>query len=269
MDNQVIKARFRNKLCEHMFRLKKRDADYAIACVLLDMLEVFPDVTIDEVAFLAHTSASSVTKFCKKLGYSGFAEISQPTREASIMYGWKKAGSAHPALQGAASFAAWNAEMFAFFENALPQEQLEIIAGRVASGSRVAVLSGLHGFGSANLFCELLSSVGITVLELNRSSEPDLLETLCAECELIFVISLSGQWMKEKRPRLHLDPEKLVWLTYDDAEYPVFQKIRIAEFPDQFHSVYVSATFLETFFALVASRVSALKAAKLKPETGF
>ena len=99
MDNQVIKARFRNKLCEHMFRLKKRDADYAIACVLLDKLEVFPDVTIDEVAFLAHTSASSVTKFCKKLGYSGFAEISQPTREASIMYAWKdEAGPVHPAL---------------------------------------------------------------------------------------------------------------------------------------------------------------------------
>ncbi|MBS5370500.1 MAG: MurR/RpiR family transcriptional regulator, partial [Coprobacillus cateniformis] len=42
---------------------------------MLDRLYEFPDITIEEIAYLANTTPSSVTKFCKRIGYNGFTNI--------------------------------------------------------------------------------------------------------------------------------------------------------------------------------------------------
>jgi len=63
------------RLVEYLFKNRKLDTNFSIARVMIIKVNEFPNVTIDEIAYLAHTTPGSVTKFCKKLGYKSFKEL--------------------------------------------------------------------------------------------------------------------------------------------------------------------------------------------------
>lgn len=51
------------------------DAEKEIAAFILANPELLLDINVDELSLLVHTSAPSIVRFCKKLGFKGFAEF--------------------------------------------------------------------------------------------------------------------------------------------------------------------------------------------------
>lgn len=63
------------KLYEYLYRCTKGSANYAIVKVLLEKQKEFPNVKIEEIAYKADVTPSTVSKFCRQLGFSGFSEF--------------------------------------------------------------------------------------------------------------------------------------------------------------------------------------------------
>lgn len=260
MKEEIIKARFKNKLYEQMFRIQKKDADYAIAKVFIDKIDDLLEINIEEIAFLAHTSCAAVTKFCKKLGYQGFSQIKQPTQEADIVFGHlqtqQNPKSNNPGVE---SFCRETNRMACYYEKSLNIQDIEAIAKILSSNSKTMILTGLHGFGAANLFAELTMNEDLFVYEINRNSEDEFIESLAAECSLIFLISLSGRWIKERNKLYKKLKSKIVWITLDQADYAVFKKIQLPQNKDSLHSVYFTSLAYQVFFILIAQKMKTLK----------
>ncbi len=51
------------------------EAEKEIAAFILANPELLLDINVDELSLLVHTSAPSIVRFCKKLGFKGFAEF--------------------------------------------------------------------------------------------------------------------------------------------------------------------------------------------------
>lgn len=63
------------RLNEHLFKCKKYDLNFLITKVLIERIDEFPNIYIEEIAYAAQTTPASITKFCKKLGYTSFKEM--------------------------------------------------------------------------------------------------------------------------------------------------------------------------------------------------
>lgn len=63
------------RLSENLFRCKKHDLNFQITKTLIEHIDEFPDIYIEEIAYAAQTTPASITKFCKKLGYASFKEM--------------------------------------------------------------------------------------------------------------------------------------------------------------------------------------------------
>lgn len=73
--NKPVASKVYIKLTEFLFRCIKADVNFNIAKVLIERIDDFPDIFIEEIAYSANTTPASVTKFCKKLGYPSFKEM--------------------------------------------------------------------------------------------------------------------------------------------------------------------------------------------------
>lgn len=260
MQEEIIKARFKNKLYEQMFRIQKKDADYAIAKVFIDKIDDLLEINIEEIAFLAHTSAAAVTKFCKKLGYSGFSQIKQPTLEADIIFGhFQNIPNSSWTSGGVDTFCLETCRMTYFYEKCLNKEDIFEIARILSSSKKTMILTGLHGFSASNLFAELTMNQDLFVYEIDRNSEDTFIESLAKECEVLFLISLSERWIKERKKLFEKLRSKMVWITLDETNYEMFKKIQLPKSMDSMHSVYFTSLAYQVFFILLSNEMIRLK----------
>lgn len=54
-----------------------------------------------------------------------------------------------------------------------------------------------YSFTGVNFFRELLTQEGYIVFESNRSAEDQLVESILADCDAAFIISLTGEWAEK------------------------------------------------------------------------
>jgi|GEM_PF-6099976 len=77
------------RLVECMFDNRKQDVNGSIARVMISKLNRIHDITLDEIAYLAHSSPASVTKFCKKLGYASFKDLKADYQQFQYAYAFQ------------------------------------------------------------------------------------------------------------------------------------------------------------------------------------
>lgn len=249
------------RLAEYLFDTRKLDVNYYIARAMLDKISNIHTIKISEIAHRAHTSPASVTKFCKKLGYSSFKSL----KSDYLQYRYANMFEDVLFLSGNRGvdaafhyFAEENKRKVMEIFRSYDHEQLIKIAERLRNAGRAVILSGLHGFAAANFFLELSHYYGISIYEMNRESDIAMIQSVLETEKLVFIISLSGKSMDRYIEELVITPEladKIILVTYLNdhkynsvcSEYVCLDKI------DEFFSsnYYSSTTLLILFLAIV------------------
>ncbi len=253
MDEKKIRMNLQNKLSEYLFSLKKLDVNFMIAKIMIDKLNEFPDVTIEEIAYLANTTPSSVTKLCKRIGYNGFSDMRISDKSKNTVFPYRYTGKTYSRLEFMNNYMYTVNHIYQNIENYLNKKDIIEIAHKVKEGKRITIISTLFGYDSFMLFNEFMIDYNKTVYEINRDCEDYLIEEAYKKSDLVFVISLTGQWMKEKFYKLNTLKEKTVLLTYEYDDHTLFKTIKFNRIPDFFSSFVITSHSLQAFFVLLTS----------------
>ncbi|SKA09559.1 transcriptional regulator, RpiR family [Pilibacter termitis] len=194
---QRVNSRVYVKLTEYLFRCLKADVNYSIAKVLIERIEEFPDIYIEEIAFHARTTPASVTKFCKRLGYPSFKDMRTDIGEYSKIHLLDDFQSLTNPDELIEYFLEKDREVEEFILEHLDKTQCERIAQTLSTQKKIAVLGSTYSASNVNLFRELFSQENFIVYEIHRRTEKELLRQILHEVDAVFVISLTGEWVKE------------------------------------------------------------------------
>lgn len=261
-NNSIRSSRAYIRLSEFFYNCSKKNVDYSIAKILILKIGEFPDIYIEEIAYLAQTTPASVSKFCKKLGYNNFTEMKNDIaiEPHSQMFSNTNEIAKREGVNAAFKY---------FYDEEkrnlnqcyeiINKEQIGRIGANLKKCSKVAVLTNNYSFGVANLMRELLSSQGIIVFEVNRSAEDDVVKSIFSDVDMVFVISLSGTWVQERRQLLNETCNKkaqLVLITFQEAnQYSEYfsEVISLEKYEDFFHSNYFSHKILQMICILLST----------------
>lgn len=262
MNNDMTALNLQVRLTEYLFNIKKFDANFIIAKIMLDKISDFPNVSIEEIAFLSNTSPSTVTKFCKKIGYLGFSQI----KDEPINYsGLVKNIHSHQPKDFYFYFANLTNNLYELLYSLFNHEQIDKIAKHLSQCKKVAVFTGLHGFAATNLFNEMMRSFHITVYEVDRSAEISVINKTFQFSDLVFIISLTTDWVnhtfQQLQPNLANNyAEKSILLSYNSyITYPFYEVVDLSLVSDFFESNYISSLTLQLFFILLTSYLKKYK----------
>lgn len=200
------------KLIEYIFNKKKFDTKFVIAKSLLDRIDDFPDVTIEEIAYQANTTPSTISKFCKQLGYDGFTSFKNDTRRyepSNLFDQFQHLFSEQGLEQSINYFSRQNDLLFRELFQSFDDKQMERISKRVLASKKVSIFSGVHSMIAANLCSELLLPFGIFVYEVERDSDTAMLQSLIKESDSIFIVSLTNEWTLKNLESLDISNEEL------------------------------------------------------------
>lgn len=249
------------KLTEFFFKCIKTSVDYTIAKVLIKKINEFPDIYIEEVAFMANTTPASVTKFCKKIGYASFIEMRTDLTPYSVSSPFltDKENQCQQII----------VENMLLEEVALTRKIYELIdfdqcyriAEKLSLAAEVAVFCNTYSFAAANTLRELLSQYGIVVFEMNRRADPLVILEMLQEVDSCFIICLTGQWLNEKLEIMEAirESDTHIFLLTSQREYQfskVFEEIIfLDDFNFLFYSNYYSQKVIHTILKVIANNV--------------
>ncbi|MDR2833581.1 MAG: MurR/RpiR family transcriptional regulator [Streptococcaceae bacterium] len=208
------KSKIYIRLSEFLFKCQKTDVNYYICKTLLSLIDEFPNITIEQIAYLSHTTAPTVTKFCKRLGYQSFKEMREDIEEYSPI-GFFDEGENQSISDLLESQRAIEKEIYKH----LDYEQIKRIATIIAEEKKIVALGNSYSFNSVNFLRELLSQLGIVVYEINRGVKKELLEDIILESKNLLIISLTNRWLvKEKQLLETIDATNFLLTVQADEE---------------------------------------------------
>lgn len=263
MKKNITKTNAQIKLIEFLFKTHKLGTDFFIAKTMLEKSDSFPDVTIKEIAYDSNTTPASVTKLCQKIGYNGFVELIQDNTWARSNYFFQiffEDNIAKPTDDVLDNFISLNNSLQKNIFKVLDEEQIVRIAKRVVNAKKITIISGLHGFAATNLFAELMFPFDIIVYEIERGSDATILENALDFSDIIFVISLTGQWINTIFPDLNLNEkelQKIIVLNHSDTiTIPFSEIVSFSSIENFYNSNYISSTVLQSFFITLTAHVN-------------
>lgn len=243
------------RLTEFLFKCVKRDVNYVIAKQLIERITDFPDIYIEEIAYLSNTTPASVTKFCKRIGYSSFKEmrtdIGVYTEELFLDNIHMDSGVDGAITGFIEQDQLIQKKIFSLFD----QTQCLRIAEKIKTMDKIAVLGNTYSFSGVNLFRELFSQQGYTVYEVNRRAARDILSASFNEAEAVFVISLTADWVEKNQEFLHSFHKPLFLLTQSDqSQYrDLFEEIiHFDQFEFLLSSNYYSQKVIHSWIILLS-----------------
>jgi len=248
------------RLMEYLFDNRKLDVNYSIARVMLAQIRSIHDISIEEIAYRAHTSPGSVTKFCKRMGYKNFKEMKADQTQyqyANVFQDMIHISGTRGVDAAVNFFAEENKKKILEIMGGFDHEQIRRIAHQLRERKSGVVLSGMHGFASTNFFCEQCNYYGISICEISREAELSMIKTVIESEQMIFIISLSGIRMTEFIENIGFTPEmagKIVLITCADAERykgACSEVIALESVSELFSSNYLSSTTLTMLFLLI------------------
>ncbi|MBL1224425.1 MurR/RpiR family transcriptional regulator [Enterococcus sp. BWR-S5] len=243
------------RLTEFLFKCVKQDVNYTIAKHLIEHVETFPDIYIEEIAYLSNTTPASVTKFCKRIGYSSFKEMRTDIgvyTEEMFLDGINVTSGIEEAISG---FIEQDQLIQKKIFSLLDQEQCLRIANRIAEMEKLAVLGNTYSFSGVNLFRELFSQQGYTIYEVNRRAARDILTSSFNEVEAVFIISLTADWVEKNLEFLQTFHKPLFLLTQSDqSQYStLFEEIiHFDQFDFLLSSNYYSQKVIHSWIILLS-----------------
>lgn len=273
MENNDV-ATLQVRLTEYLFNIKKFDTNFVIAKVMLDKLSDFPDISIEEVAYLSNTTPSTVTKFCKKLGYLGFSQIKEEKTVVQFPGLTKNILDKH-LCQNPKEFYDYftqsTQELYESLYILFDHQQMHRLAKQLSQCKKIVVYTGFHGFSSANLFCEMMRSFDIIVYEVDREAEYSLIEKTYQLADMVFIISLTGFWLNKifkhtDRTIITNNYDKSVLLSYNSisSDYSFGEVVDFSHISGFFESNYISSHVLQSFFILLTAYLTEYKKDELE-----
>ncbi len=259
--NINIKTTLKIKLSEYLFNATKTDTNYTICKTMLKCMNQFPDITIEQIAYLSNSTPSSVTKFFKKIGYTGFQDIKKQA--------FNNIGAPSPAPNH--FYQDTIEEIHTFYQklyDAYDHNQIQRIAEILMHAKKVCVISGIHGFAASNLFEELLRPYDILVYEVNRDAEDSVIEDMIQSTDLTIVLSLTGAWIKDRllslcKPGFLSQENNLYVLTQNkDCSNSVIDSDHIVVFPgkkEDYHHNLLTSLAEQAFFLLLIDHLNQIK----------
>ncbi|WYJ79830.1 hypothetical protein DOK79_001383 [Enterococcus sp. DIV1094] len=214
------------RLNEHLFKCKKYDLNFLITKVLIERIDEFPNIYIEEIAYAAQTTPASITKFCKKLGYTSFKEM-RCDLDNYFIQEYDLSSKIHEGILCGIDTKSELSEMVDRFlqheytvqKNIFEQfdsEQCMRIAEEIKLKKRVAILGNSYSFTVVNLLRELLSQMGYLVFEVNRNAEDQLIKQVLLETDVCFIINLTREWVEKKSYLLQDTTCKKILLTFSE-----------------------------------------------------
>ncbi|WP_241607834.1 MurR/RpiR family transcriptional regulator [Rosenbergiella australiborealis] len=172
------------KVSEYLFHSSKATVFTRIAAGIIEKIEEFPHINIEVLALYCTTTPSSITKFCKIIGYDSFSEL----RNNITHYNNSKT---YLTLSD-------EREIINDIYKYLPIEKCEQMAKLMVNENKILIITNDFTFNIANIFRETLSSVTRTVYLANRQND-ELIHSLYGIVDCVVILTFNGDWMKKKR----------------------------------------------------------------------
>ena len=193
------------RLSEFFFTCKKRDVNFSIAKTLILKINDFPDIFIEEIAYLAQTTPASVSKFCKKIGYATFSEMKNDIllfQHNQLFADTDQMALAKGLDEAYHYFMECERAIMDRYYDFIDKEQMKRIGKRLHQSQKIAVLSNTYSFYVANTLRDLLRTKGITVFEVNRDADDELIASVVDSADLVIAVSFTEKWLRERESLL-------------------------------------------------------------------
>lgn len=247
-------------LNEFIYKCQKKDANFDIAKTMLEKAEDIQHTKIEEISYSANVTPASVTKFCRKLGYSGYGELKSPDDGYDLIASHRKRVVVDNYKEYLNQWCGKTCDWYAMAFEKLCTTELEEIARELAGYKRISVITGVHGFTAANIFSTLMYQRNITVYEINRAAEEAVIEEAYGWSQMVFVISLTGKWFEQNRQKL--DPDKTILISYHPCDNAGVRNITLDVIPDLFLSHFYSSSGIILLFTALDAAVSSFQSRK-------
>ncbi|ECI0414031.1 transcriptional regulator, RpiR family protein [Salmonella enterica subsp. salamae] len=168
------------RVSEYLFHTGKRTVFTSIAKAIIDKIEDFPHVNIEELASYCNTTPSSITKFVREIGYGSFQELKNDTAPYRLTHLGIKGMSEKNILE----------EIY----NHIPNEDCVKMAKIINSSHSIIILSNSFLFNIANVMRESVSGRTRKVYLVERSNV-ELIRHLLKQVDCVFILTLTGQWI--------------------------------------------------------------------------
>lgn len=168
---------------------------------------------------MANTTPASVSRFSKKIEYANFLELKNDTTvfNNNHLLDLFPLNSSFNDLSNL--FLEHSIQTDKLIFNQFDELKITTIAEKCKHSKKIAIISNSYFLPAANLFRELLSQQGITILQINRNASEDIIKNIIETCDLVFIISLTGDWVQTTLFQVTAPHfKKIIVITFADLE---------------------------------------------------
>lgn len=242
--NPIFHSPLYVRASEYLFHSSKATVFTRIATGIIEKIEEFPHVNIEALALYCVTTPSSVTKFCRIIGYDSFAELRN-----NITY---NNNAKHYLTMSD------EREIINNIYKYLPLEKCEDMARSMANKNKILIITNDFTFNISNIFREVLSSFTRTVYLANRQNN-ELIHYLFGAVDSVVVLTFTGDWM-EKEQWCSVIPDNLSFFLIS-TKIPTILSGRpevwvpINGYPNLMASNYHSHKFMESVIYIIVKKI--------------
>ena len=232
------------RVSEYLFHAGKRTVFTSIARGIIDKIEEFPYVNIEELALYCHTTPSSITKFSREVGYKSFQEL----KENIVPY-----RITHQGIKGLSEI-----DILIEIYKYIPWDSCDKMAKVISSSRSILILSNAFLFNISNIMRESISGSNRKVYLVERSND-ELVRNLLQQVDCVFILTLTGKWL-DICQYINDIPANVKICLISGAVPDVFlgKKINVIElngYPQMLYSNYFSHKYLESIVFNVSQNV--------------
>lgn len=232
------------RVSEYLFHAGKRTVFTSIAKGIIDKIEEFPHVNIEELASYSNTTPSSITKFAREIGYNSFLELKKDTLPYRMIHQGIKGFSEKDILE----------EIYKY----VPFNDCQKMAEIINVSRSVLILSNAFLFNIANVMRESISASNRKIYLVERSNN-DLIRAFLNQVDCVFILTLTGQWLNSCEYVSQIpEKAKVCLISGSTPEVMKGKNINVIElnnYPQMLYANYFSHKYLESIIFNIVQNV--------------
>lgn len=181
------------KASEYIFHSSRANVFVRIARAIVDKIDEFPYVNIEELAKTADTTPPSVTKFSRLIGYASYTELKNDIVSQMCTLDADALQTETEIINDIYSF--------------IPMKKCQQLANVLSLKKSVLILTNEFSFSISNILKVGISSNQRKVYTVDRTNH-QLISFFMAHVDCVVIITLTGEWM-EKDNLLNRFPDRL------------------------------------------------------------
>lgn len=232
------------RLMIYLYTVEKSSVDVELAKTLLSSYESFPDILIEDIAKSANTTPASVTKFAHKLGYKSFKDLRYDcTQREDLQIITKQLSIAENDYQEACeNYLLEKQSDLSFYMQYHDQTMIQEVAKLLNNQREIGICYTHYSYSCVHVLRNYLSPLHIHVQGILRDLDEDFMSQRLKECNILWIISLQGDWIINRMAWLKKLKEQGKQFIIITAVYELrFKELTPYIFPFQFR-----ATILDT-----------------------